>query len=89
MTPTDLDVEGARLRALGWSFDVTERGRGAGWQGSGVLTREKDGPLSVYVAGMTRETVERALLDGALALAGNPWQDAVRQQAELQNGAPA
>lgn len=71
--PTDLDTEGARLRARGWTFDVSQRGRGAGWQGSAIVTTGPDAPASVYAAGKTPERVERALLDAALALTGNPW----------------
>ena len=74
--PTDLDAEGARLRARGWTFDVSPRAKTSYFQGSAVAATGPDAPASVYAAGKTPERVTRALLDAALALTGNPWGDA-------------
>lgn len=74
--PTDLDTEGARLRARGWTFDVSQRSRSSHFHGSALAATGPDAPSSIYVSGKTPERVTRALLDAALALTGNPWGDA-------------
>ena len=56
------------LQRLGWTFSVTTRGRGSGWQGPAVWSDRRGDAGSVYVAGTTEERVQRALVRAALAL---------------------